>query len=150
MKITFALPLVLSTLSLFGVVGGASAQTFSIDRFVGGGSCTSTGGPFALSGTLGQPDANQQSLTGGTFSLAGGFWSFVVPTPGAPRLTIERQGADVRVFWPLPGTGFVLDQSLSVTGGWSQVTLPYTTNTTGISVGVGAPRGNTFYRLRKL
>ena len=151
MKTTFGLPLVLSMFSLLGAVGSTSAQTFSVERFAVGGTCTSTDGPFALSGTLGQPDANQQSLTGGTFSLAGGFWSFVVvPTPEAPLLTIERQGADVRVFWPLPDTGFVLDQSLSATGGWSQVTLPYATNTAGISISVPAPTGNQFYRLRKL
>ncbi|MEX0741789.1 MAG: hypothetical protein WD079_03265 [Phycisphaeraceae bacterium] len=54
-------------------------------------------------------------------------------TPGAPLLSIAWQGADVRVFWPLPGTGFVLDQSLTVTGAWSQVSFPYTTNATDIS-----------------
>src|SRR4030095_11668644 len=89
------------------------AQSFSIDRFtIAGSGGTSTGGAFALSGTVGQLDANAQPLTGGAFSLTGGFWSlFAVQTPGAPLLSIERQGAAVRVFWPLPATGFVLDQS---------------------------------------
>jgi hypothetical protein len=36
----------------------------------GGG--TSTGGNYILSGTLGQPDAGV--LSGGTYSLIGGFW----------------------------------------------------------------------------
>jgi len=36
----------------------------------GGG--TSTGGNYMLSGTLGQPDAGV--LSGGTYSLIGGFW----------------------------------------------------------------------------
>lgn len=70
-------------------------------------------------------------------------------TPGAPLLSIAWQGADVRVFWPLPGTGFVLDQSLTVTGAWSQVSFPYTTNATDISITVPAQAGNKFYRLRK-
>jgi len=34
----------------------------------------STGGSFALSGTIGQPDAGPP-LSGGAFGLAGGFWS---------------------------------------------------------------------------
>ena len=152
MKITFVLPFVLSALSLVAAVGDASAQSFSIDSFTtAGGGGTSTGGVFAVSGTLGQPDANSQPLTNGNFSLTGGFWSiFAVQTPGGPLLSVERQGPAVRVFWPLPATGFVLDQSLTVTGAWSQVSFPYATNATDISISVPAPSGNQFYRLRKL
>jgi hypothetical protein len=128
------------------------AQPYSIDwHTISGGGGAGTGGAFALSGTIGQPDTSQQPITGGNFSLAGGFWSlFAVQTPGAPLLSIERLGAEVRVFWPLPAAGFVLDQSLTVTGAWSQVSFPYMTNSTGISIGAPAPTGNKFYRLRKL
>ena len=56
----------------------------------------------------------------------------------------------MRVFWPLPATGFVLDQSPTATGAWSQVTLPYATNATELSISVPAPAGYRFYRLRKL
>ena len=150
MKTTLAFPLALSALTVLAVVGGASAQSYSIDWFTIGGGGTSTGGVFAVSGTTGQPTANAQSMTNGTFSLTGGFWSiFAVQTPDAPLLTVERQGAAVRVFWPPPATGFVLDQSLTVTGAWSQVAFPYTTNVNGISVSTPAPVGNKFYRLRK-
>ena len=38
----------------------------------GGGQ--SSGGAFSLTGTIGQPDANQQAAMGGEYSLAGGFW----------------------------------------------------------------------------
>ena len=38
-----------------------------------GGGGLSTGGGFALLGTIGQPDAG--SMAGGGFSLAGGFWA---------------------------------------------------------------------------
>ena len=55
----------------------------------------------------------------------------------------------MRVYWPLPATGFLLDQSLTVTGAWSQVSFPYTTNATQISIAVPAPAGNKFYGLRK-
>lgn len=151
MRLTLALPFVLSALSLLAVAGHASAQSFSIDwHTIDGGGGTSTGGVFAVSGTVGQPDAAAQSMTNGTFSLTGGFWSiFTVPTPDAPLLSVERQAAAVRVFWPLPATGFVLDQSLTVTGAWSQVSFPYTTNATDISISVPATTGGKYYRLRR-
>lgn len=148
MKTTFALTL---TVSLLAVVRPAAAQTFSIDwHTLGGGGGTSTGGVFAVSGTVGQPDASGQPMTNGTFTLTGGFWSiFAVQTPEAPLLSVVRQGANVRVLWPLPATGFVLDQSLNATGEWSQVSFPYATNATDISISAPAPTGNKFYRLRK-
>ena len=42
----------------------------------GGG--TSAGGQFSLSGTIGQPDASKQQLSGGEFLLSGGFWGKAV------------------------------------------------------------------------
>ena len=126
------------------------AQSYSIDWFtIDGGGGTSTGGVYAVSGTIGQPDAGKMS--GGNYSIDGGFWGIVaaVQTPGAPLLSVERLGSAVRVYWPLPATGFLLDQSLVVTGAWSQVSFPYTTNSTHISITVPAPTGNKFYRLRK-
>jgi hypothetical protein len=38
----------------------------------GGGGTFSTGGSYSLGGTAGQPDAGL--LTGGVYSLGGGFW----------------------------------------------------------------------------
>ena len=151
MKKTFTIFAVVFAFVLLLLVSGASAQSFAIAPFtIGGGGGTSTGGVFAVSGTSGQLDANSQPMTNGNFSLTGGFWSLVaVQTPDAPLLSAQRQGAEVRVFWPLPATGFVLDQSLTATGAWSQVSFPYATNATDISVSVPAPIGNKFYRLRK-
>ena len=126
------------------------AQSYSIDWFtIDGGGGTSTGGVYAVSGTIGQPDAGKMS--GGNYSIDGGFWGIVaaVQTPGAPLLSVERLGSAVRVYWPLPATGFLLDQSLTVTGAWSQVSFPYTTNATDISITVPSPTGNKFYRLRQ-
>ncbi len=129
--------------------GALRAQSFSIDWFtIDGGGGTSTGGVYSVSGTIGQPDAGRMS--GGNYSIDGGFWGIVaVQTPGGPLLSVERLGSSVRVYWPLPATGFLLDQSLTVTGAWSQVSFPYTTNATQISITVPAPAGNRFYRLRK-
>lgn len=133
----------------FLVAVSSSAQSFFIDwSTIDGGGGASTGGGFTLAGTIGQPDAG--ATTGSGFALASGFWSvFAVQTPGGPRLSVARQGADVRVFWPLPATGYLLDQSLTVTGTWSQVAFPYTTNATEISITVSEPATNRFYRLRK-
>jgi uncharacterized repeat protein (TIGR01451 family) len=57
----------------------ASAQTYDIPWFTvdGGGATFSTGGTYSLGGTIGQPDAGGPA-TGGSYTLAGGFW------PGAP------------------------------------------------------------------
>ena len=66
----------------------ASAQNYSIDWFtIDGGGGTSTGGVYAVTGTIGQPDAGQ--MTGGRYSMTGGLWGMVsvIQTPGAPRLT---------------------------------------------------------------
>jgi hypothetical protein len=58
------------------------AQSY-IDWFTlhaGGGS--SAGGVYSASGSVGQPDANPQSLTGGNFAFVGGLWSLLaVQTP---------------------------------------------------------------------
>lgn len=129
----------------------AQAQNYAIGWFtIDGGGGTSTGGVFSISGTIGQPDAGVMS--GGQYSLNGGFWGIVsaVQTPGAPLLSIQRVGGGVRVFWPKPATDWLLDQGLTVTGAWSQVIFPYTTNATDISVSIPAPMGNRFYRLRRL
>jgi hypothetical protein len=138
----------------FSVIATATAafgQSYSIDwHTIDGGGGTSTGGVYSVSGTLGQPDAGAP-MTGGPYSLTGGFWSLLsaVQTPGAPLLSIEQQGAAVRVFWPRPATGFVLDQSPTATGTWSQVAFPYATNAAEISISEPGQSGNKFYRLRK-
>jgi hypothetical protein len=127
----------------------ARAQQYSIDwHTIDGGGGTSTGGVYSVSGTIGQPDAGE--LSGGNYTIDGGFWGIIaaVQSPGSPLLSIERQGTGVRVFWLKPATGFVLDQSLTVTGAWSQVSFPYATNATDVSITVTSPVENKFYRLR--
>ena len=50
--------------------GDYEISFYTID---GGGGTSSGGGIYEVSGTIGQPDA-RASLTGGNFSLFGGFW----------------------------------------------------------------------------
>lgn len=129
-----------------------SAQNFSIDWYtIDGGGGTSAGGNFSLSGTIGQPDAGV-TMTNGTFSLTGGFWSlFAVQTPDAPRLTIRRN-AQPEIFlvsWPSPYAGFVLQQNLDLnTTNWS--TVPGTVHDNGTNWLMVVPSsGNRYYRLVK-
>ena len=67
----------------------------------------------------------------------------------APSLNISRSNEFMLVSWPLSAAGFVLDQSLTTTGVWSQVAFPYTTNANVISVSDSSSVGSRFYRLRK-
>jgi hypothetical protein len=144
----------LSSLLIFSSV--ATAQNYSIDWFtIDGGGGTSAGGPYSLSGTIGQPDANQQPMTGGNFSISGGFWSLVaVQTLDAPPLTIQLVTTDTaRIFWPSSSQGFVLQQNTNLNNvtisGWVSAPQPVTDNGTTKSVIVNPPTGNRFYRLFK-
>ena len=145
-------------LLLFLVLTATASAQYAITKSViaGGGGLNSTGGTYAVSGTIGQPDASGP-LSGGTYTLVGGFWALpsAVQTPGAPLLSVQQlAGNNVRIFWLLPATGFVLDQATSLvsppaTNAWSQVGFPYATNATQISITLASPPGNKFYRLRK-
>jgi len=80
----------LATSALLGFTALARAQTYSIDWFtIDGGGGTSTGGVFAVSGTIGQPDAGGL-MSNGPYSVNGGFWALptAVQVTGAPTLTI--------------------------------------------------------------
>jgi len=131
----------------------AQGQTYSIDWWsVDGGGGASTGGVYSLSGTIGQPDAGK--LTGGNFVLEGGFWGIIaaLQTEGTPLLYVTNINGTVRVYWPLPATDCVLEQTLTLSGDpipWSQVGFPYQTNASHIYINVSPPAGSKFYRLRK-
>jgi hypothetical protein len=120
---------------------------------VDGGGGTSTGGVYSVSGTIGQPDATTTTMTGGPYSLAGGFWAiYAVQTPGAPYLTITRSNTTVIVSWPLPAEGWVLEWTNRVDGvsaPWSQIPPPYPTNGSNLQFTEPSPVGNKFYRLHK-
>jgi Chaperone of endosialidase len=131
----------------------ASGQSYSIDwSTIDGGGGTSTNGQYAVSGTIGQPDAGQ-TMSGGNYSLTGGFWSMIaaVQTPGAPLLTIARSGASVIVSWPSPSTGWKLQQNANALNpaDWSNVTDTVQDDGTTKTFSVHPPTGNRFYRLSK-
>src|SRR5213596_878666 len=89
----------------------ANAQ-YAIDWFsLDGGGGASSGGSFTLTGTIGQPDA--ATLSGGNYTLQGGFWpGIVVPAIGeAPALFIQLSSASIIILWSPTSSGFSLEQS---------------------------------------
>lgn len=131
----------------------AIAQTYSIDwHTIDGGGGTSTGGMYAVSGTIGQPDAGRMS--GGNYTLQGGFWGIIaaVQTPDAPLLSVFRTTTNtVAVTWPSPSIGWTLQQNTNSvsSGNWSNVTSGIADDGTTRSLIVNPPAGNRFYRLKQ-
>lgn len=146
---------VLRTLLIFAVVAyassfRASAQSYSINWYkISGGGGTSTSATYQVSGTIGQPDASG-AMTGGSYSLTGGFWSLisVVQTAGAPTLYISHAGNTVTIYWQ-DVSGWTLQQNNNLTtpAGWSASSGVTTSNGTNY-VSVTGPTGNLFYRLQ--
>jgi hypothetical protein len=84
MKLRISPLVALAGLTLFttGALAFPEIPWFTLD---GGGSMNTSGGTFALSGSIGQPEATAFSgaLSGGSFSIAGGFWTVAAPTCAA-------------------------------------------------------------------
>mgnify|MGYP001191602666 CR=1 FL=1 len=76
---------ILCTIAQSALADDFTIAWWSID---GGGGMFCTGGDVALSGTLGQPDAGLE-MTGGEFSIVGGFW-----TPSTPAFPTGDLGCD--------------------------------------------------------
>ncbi len=129
----------------------SQAQSYTIDwSTIDGGGGTSTGGVFAVSGTLGQPDAGP-TMSGGNYSVDGGFWGIIaaVQTPGAPLLTIFRTATNTAVVsWPSPSTGWNLQQNTNVvTTNWVTPLEIVNDDGTNKFIIVNPPVGSRFYRL---
>ena len=122
---------------LLFVVCAVRAQTnYSIDWFtIDGGGGTSTGGVYAVSGTIGQADAGG-AMTNGQYSVVGGFWVLptAVQTTNAPTLAIvPATPGNATISWTPNAPGFVLQETWvlspanwtnSVSGATNPVTIP--------------------------
>lgn len=87
-----------------------------------GGGMNSAGGTFSLSGTIGQHDAQVSPvMSGGTFSLVGGFWagafSSACACPGDMNGDALRNGLDIHLFVNCMVTGGGLCACADVNGG---------------------------------
>jgi hypothetical protein len=127
------------------------SQPYSIDWYkVAGGGSTSTGGVYAVSGTIGQYDAGGP-MTGGNYSLTGGVWSlYSVQSPGAPVLDIKLTTTNTAmVYWPSPSTGYNLQVNTNLaTTYWVTPAESVTDNSTIRYIIVNPPTGNQFFRLK--
>jgi hypothetical protein len=126
----------------------AWAQQYFINWYkVAGGGGTSSGGQYTVNGTIGQPDASS-TLTGGNYSLTGGFWALisVAQTPGAPTLYISHAGNTVTIYWQNI-SGYTLHQNGNLAPvGWTQNNTWTTSNGTNY-LNIASPTGNLFFRL---
>jgi len=69
---------------------------------IGGGGGVTSGGPYTLTGTIGQPDAGE--MAGGDYEVLGGFWS------GGPLCTVDFEHfARFANFWLDTGAGLPAD-----------------------------------------
>jgi hypothetical protein len=143
--------LLLASCLLITISFQAVAQSYSMDWYrIAGGGGTSTNGQYTLSGTIGQHDAGGP-MTGGSYSLTGGFWSLIsaVQTAGAPTLFISRSGTQVKVYWQTAGN-WTLQQNhdLNLPAGWG--TSAGVVNAGGTnSLTMNNPAGNLFFRLKQ-
>ena len=70
----------LAVLLFLATLVSAASNAFSLDWWsVDGGGGSSQSGDLTLDGTIGQPDAGRR-MTGGDFSLVGGFWGVASPS----------------------------------------------------------------------
>ncbi len=152
MKLTTLLFLSLACPALAG-----AAESLSIDWYtVDGGGGSSSAGEFTLSGTVGQPDAGTLTAAGGGFTLLGGYWGQFsegteVPSE-RPRLYVRLINASTLVLsWPTGQTGYLLEQRLAASPGWSDV--PVTPVVVGteyqVSLTFSPNDAPTYLRLRK-
>ena len=136
-------------------VGVGIPQNFTLDSFtIDGGGGESSGGPYTVSGTIGQPDPGESSRK--PYAMAGGFWGLFgsFQSPGAPEMSISYDSAldQLTVSWTLPAEGWVLNESATLgLGGspWQEVPpASYQSNATHRFVTVSSPTGIGFFRLQ--
>ena len=130
----------------------AWGQSYAVDWFkISGGSGTSSTGQYAVTGTIGQPDA-VGAMIGGSYSVTGGFWSLVsvVQTAGLPNLTLTHSGASIIISWPDSGS-YTLQQNtkLSSASGWATSGYAVSTANGTNSITISSPSGNLFFRLKQ-
>lgn len=137
----------LPTLGALLLALGALAE-YAVDwSTADGGGGTSTGGVYAVRGTIGQPDSGGP-MTGGPFSPTGGFWALpqVVQTEGAPILGIAHgTPGNAVITWTPATTVWILQERTSLSAGsWSNAPSGQTNPTV-----VPAVPPTKYYRLFK-
>jgi hypothetical protein len=140
----------LSSLLLLALALPAQAQYQITSWTIDAGGGQSTGSVYAVTGTIGQPDAGVH--TGGSYRLIGGFWSLatVVQTEEAPLLRITQVNTQVILAWPNASAGFQLQLSPSLSSpSWTDVSTAPVVLGAENQVTLSIEPGLRFFRLRK-
>jgi hypothetical protein len=102
---------------LAGSAACLASDPYRIDWFkIASGGGASAGGAYSVSGTIGQPDAG--AMSGGPFTLTGGFWALpvAVQSSNAPTLLITGGAPGwATISWTPATPGFVLQVSDTLT-----------------------------------
>ncbi len=144
----FCILLILGTLCLMMFSVTVNAQPYSVDwHKVSGGGGTSLGSGFSISGTIESNTTQGGPLTGGGYSVTGGFWAaHAVQTPSAPTLTTSYVAHQAIVSWPLSDNGWTLQTNNNLsTGTWGN----YLGSVINNSITNSPPVANVFFRLKK-
>ncbi|MEM7115129.1 MAG: hypothetical protein AAF614_22005 [Chloroflexota bacterium] len=129
---TFMLFLLLLLLAATTLVGAQTGGGFDLSwATIDGGGGNSSGGNFALRGTVGQPDAGL--LAAGDFSLEGGFWHCRLAS-AVTFPTIAASSGDVQLSWT---------SSVATANVYRATNDPYFTPTTAYATGVGSGWSDT-------
>jgi hypothetical protein len=130
------------------------AEPFEVQTtFVGNSGGTSHGGPFTVSGVIGQPESG--TTDGGAFTVNGGWPAPLIVESGgeAPRLVLSYDpvAGTVIIVWPVSATGFELETTGDVgnSGGWSSPGLNPTVSGTNQQVTLPATGARQFLRLKR-
>jgi hypothetical protein len=94
---------ILVALFVLGLISSSSFGQYELSWYtIDGGGGRSSGGPYTLTGTIGQPDAAWSK--GGDYELLGGFW------PGGPFCFIDFEHfARFAEYWLETGIGLPAD-----------------------------------------
>ena len=130
---------------------GNAAYNLAPRTFSGGGG-TSHGGSYAVSGSIGLPDAGPV-LSGGAYSLRGGFWNMqmaIAATGEIPSIVIEHSSNDqILIRWAAQGGDWILQQTETLPGGWTSAVEPVTSNGAEEAVVISPSGRERFFRLTK-
>ena len=130
------------------------AQQYAVPWFkiAGGGAMQSTGGVYALSGTIGQMDAGRVADTN-AYRIEGGFWAIAIQQLGFPPLNITRADTNYFVSWITAEPGMILQQAttLGTPTVWSDTSELVSTNalTNIVQQAIANGVSNRYYRLRR-
>lgn len=142
--------IMLAILAALLLAATASAQSYSVNWYkVSGGGGTSTNGTYSVSGTIGQHDASGGAMSGGGYSVTGGFWAIYAEyTAGLPPLYVRYAGPNsVIVYWLDTGNYSLKTNGILNGANWVNYGGPVLTVDGTNTVTITPPKGNLFFRL---